>query len=106
MSYDYTFWILIVILALATFLLRYSFFFIFDKMTVPKFLKEILPFIPAAALAALVAPQVAHIQLGISFLYQPRFLAWIGAMIVALLTKNMFFTIGSGLALLWLIELI
>lgn len=104
MTHDAAFWLLIGSMAVANFLLRYSFFFIFGRWEVPGLVRAILPFIPAAALSALVAPMVAPVHLGWEFALQPRFLAWLGAMVVAWRTRNMFLTIAGGLVLLWLIE--
>ena len=77
---------------------------IFDRCTIPGSVRGILPFIPAATLAALIAPQVIDIQLEFSAFLQPRFIGWVGAMLVAWRTKNVFLTISSGLIIFWLMD--
>jgi branched-subunit amino acid transport protein len=95
-------WLLLVAAGVATFLLRHAFSLIFGSREVPPLLRAILPFIPAAALAALVAPQVVIPAVEASTLLHPKLLAWLGAMLVAWKTRNMLLTIATGLGLLQL----
>ena len=94
------FWLLIAAVGVCTFLLRHAFSLILGRMQVSALLRAILPFIPVAALSALVAPQILIPHAGVSLVLNPKFLAWLGAMAVAWKTRNMFLTIGTGLGLL------
>ena len=104
MSEPLRFWLLILAIGAATFSLRYAFFFIFGRYAVPQWIRTILPFIPAAALSALVAPKVVELPLAPDLFAQPRFLAWLAAMAVAWRTRNIFLTIACGMVLLWVVE--
>lgn len=96
-------WLLVLGIGAANFLLRYAFLLIFGRGSVPGPVREVLPFIPAAALAAIVAPQAFAEPLA-GHLLGPRLLAWLGAMLVAWRTRNMPLTIAGGLALLWVLQ--
>lgn len=98
------FWLLICAMGAVTFMLRYVFFFIFGRYSVPEYIKTVLPFIPAAALSALVAPKVFGTTVTPDILTQPRFIAWVIAMGVAWKTKNIFLTIATGMVVLWSVE--
>jgi branched-subunit amino acid transport protein len=87
------FWLLIATLGVCTFLLRHAFSLILGRMQVPALLRAILPFIPAAALSTLVAPQILVPHADASLLLNPKLLAWLGAMAVAWKTRNMFLTL-------------
>lgn len=95
-------WILVLAAGAATFLLRHAFSLIFGKRQVPALLRAILPFIPAAALSAIIAPQVIGPAIGASSVLHPKLLAWLCAMLVAWKTRNMLLTIATGLAMLQL----
>ena len=95
-------WILILAAGASAFLLRHAFTLIFGKRQVPALLRAILPFIPAAALAAIVAPQVFVPAIGAANVLHPKLLAWLCAMLVAWKTRSMLLTIASGLAMLQL----
>lgn len=97
-------WILIAALGIGTFMLRYAFFFIFGRYEVPEFVKEVLPFIPAAALSALVMPKVFASPVSAATLHDPRVWAWSIAMVIAWKTRNVLYTIISGMAVLWGIQ--
>ena len=96
-------WLLVLAIGAATFLLRYSFLLIFGRGSVPEPVREVLPFIPAAALAALVAPQVFAAPLA-GDLANPRLWAWLGAMLLAWRTRSMPLTIAGGMVLLWVLQ--
>jgi branched-subunit amino acid transport protein len=99
-----SFWLVIFSTGVAAFLLRYAFFFIFERYTVPTAIRSVLPFIPAAALSAIVAPLFFGGALTMPYAIQPRILAWLIAMLVAWRSKNIFFTIVSGLISLWILK--
>ena len=98
-------WLLIVTIGLGTFLLRFSFIYLFGKIEMPRWLQRSLRFVPAAALAALVFPaltyQAGHLDLSVHNL---RLLAGLGGAVVAWKTRNVLFTILVGMVLLWALK--
>lgn len=99
-----TIWLLIVIIAAGTLLVRLSFLAVLGRVErVPPLVSRILHLIPAAVLAALVVPGVTRAS-GEFDLMTARFAAALIAAVVAWKTKNVFATIGVGMGVLWLIQ--
>jgi len=100
-------WILILVVALGNFLLRFSFIYLFGRVKVPEWLTRLLRFVPAAVLSALVIPalvapgNVIDISLG-----NERLIAGLAGMLTAWFTKNILATLAVGLALFWILRLI
>lgn len=94
-------WIAIVLAGLATYAIRASFLLAARRLAaVPAWASELLRMIPAAALAALVAPvllrpDAAFVPLG------PEALAGALALAVAWWTRNVLATIVVGLVAVW-----
>ncbi len=100
-----TIWLIMIGLAIGTFLIRVSFILLLGKRQVPPLLAKSLRFIPASILSALVVPQILtrNSALQISFT-NPQLLAGIVAGVVAWRTKNVLFTILSGMVMLWILQ--
>ena len=102
-----TIWILILVIGLGNFLLRFSFLYLFGRIDVPDWLTRLLRFVPAAVLSALVIPalvapqNVIYISLG-----NERLIAGLAGMLVAWYSKNILATLAVGLALFWILRLI
>ncbi len=97
-------WLMIVIIALGTWLIRVSFIALLGRVTViPDVAMRILRLIPAAVFAALVGPSLTHAA-GSFDLGSERFLAGMLAAVVAWQTKNILATIGAGMGVLWLLQ--
>ena len=98
-------WMLFLALAAGTFVLRYSFIYLFGKVDVPNWLRDALRFVPASVLAALVLPALVYSEgtLDIS-LNNIRLLAGIGGALVAWRTKNVLWTILVGMVLFWVLQ--
>lgn len=98
-------WLLFLAIGLGTFSLRFSFIYLFGKITMPEWLRHALKYVPAAVLAALVFPALTHpagtldISLG-----NLRLLAGLGGAIVAWKTRNVLWTLATGMALLWFLQ--
>ena len=95
-------WLLLIMIGFGTFLLRLSFIHFLSDRKVPDLLTRLLRFVPPAALAALILPPI-FIQdnaYAIS-LFNDRIPAALVAAIIAVLTKNTFLTIFSGMGALW-----
>ena len=99
-------WMLFIAIGLGTFLLRFSFIYLFGRLEMPGWLRRALRYVPASVLAALVFPALAYqgTVLDIS-LHNARLLAGLGGALVAWRTKNVLLTILVGMALFWLLQL-
>ena len=93
--------LLIIAMGILDFSLRYSFFFLFRNKSAPGYVADWLPYIPAAALSALIAPAVLGAKSGAPFTPSPQLFAWLLAALIAWRTRNAFLTILSGMIALW-----
>jgi branched-subunit amino acid transport protein len=84
-----------------TFLTRLSFIALHNRVTMPSWFTLALTFVPVAVLSAITLPEilVQNDALNLSPL-NPRLLAGIAAALVAWRTKNIWATIGVGMAVL------
>lgn len=100
-------WLLFLAIGLGTFLLRFSFIYLFGKVEMPDWLRRALRYVPAAVLAALVFPALTHPtgMLDIS-LNNARLLAGLGGALAAWKTRNVLWTLVVGMALLWILQFI
>ncbi len=98
-------WLLFGALAVGTFALRLSFIYLFGKVDMPDWLRRALRFVPASILAALVFPALTYpngtFDLSLGNL---RLLAGLGGALVAWRTKNLLWTIVTGMVLLWALQ--
>ena len=95
-------WTVIILVGVGTFLIRLSFFVLFEYLeTVPEGLERALRFVPAAVLAALVAPAVVVVDGSPAIsLANGRLLAAGLAVVVAWRTESVLATIVAGIATL------
>ncbi|MFC6836357.1 AzlD domain-containing protein [Halomarina ordinaria] len=92
-------WLVILAAGLGTFLIRLSFFLLFERVdTVPTRVRWALSFVPPAVLAALVAPDI--VALSPESFSPARLLAGLFAVAVAWRTESVLATIVSGLVAL------
>lgn len=99
-------WALVVLIGVGTWMIRLSFVALFGRVdTIPPTVMRILALIPAAVLAAIVAPALTHSS-GSLDLGTDRFFAGVMAALVAWRTKNVLATIGVGMGALWILQLI
>ena len=98
-------WLLFLAIGLGTFSMRFSFIYLFGRITMPEWLRRALKYVPAAVLAALVFPALTHPAgtLDIS-LNNLRLLAGLGGAIVAWKTRNVLWTLITGMTLLWILQ--
>lgn len=93
-----TIWVVIVCAGVLTFAARGSFLLIAGRLeNLPEAARQVLRMIPAAALAALVAPTILRDDGSVALL-GPRALAGAVALIVAFRFNNILLTIVVGLA--------
>jgi branched-subunit amino acid transport protein len=102
-----TIWLIMIALAVGTFLIRVSFIVLLSNRQVHPLVTRALRFVPASVLFALVIPQILtrNNSLQISFA-NPQLIAGIVAAVVAWRTKNVLFTILSGMVILWGLRLL
>ncbi|MFB6103030.1 MAG: AzlD domain-containing protein [Haloplanus sp.] len=96
-------WAVVLLVGLLTFAIRYSFIYLLGRVDgVPPRVEHALRYVPAAVLAALVAP--AFVDPGptvTATLLDGRLLAGVVAAAVAWATENMFATLAAGMLTLW-----
>jgi branched-subunit amino acid transport protein len=100
-------WLSILLLTVATVVTRSSFFVLGDRVKLPPMMQHALRYAPAAALAAIVAPDLftSGGVLAISWV-NPKLLAGIGATLFFVTTRHLLGTIIAGMALFTLLRLI
>jgi branched-subunit amino acid transport protein len=100
-----TVWLIMIALAVGTFLIRISFIMLLGNREVFPFITRALRFVPAAVLSALVIPQILTRNNSLSLsLANPQLIAGILAAAIAWRTKNVLFTILGGMAVLWMLQ--
>ena len=94
-------------MGLITYGLRLSMIILFGRAAMPEVLRRALRFVPPAVLAAIVLPELL-IPGGTFALLPPnaRLVAGVVAAAVAWWTRNVFLTIGTGMVVLWILQLI
>ncbi|MEF8800095.1 MAG: AzlD domain-containing protein [Halolamina sp.] len=101
-------WLAIVAAGLCTYGLRLSFILLLGRVdTVPPRLVGVLRYVPAAVLAALVAPAILSFSTVPSLAFQfegPKLIAGGVAIVVAWRTESVLATIGVGMVVLWLVQ--
>lgn len=100
-------WLTIILLTVATILTRSSFFLLGHAVKLPPKVQHALRYAPAAALAAIVAPDLvlADGSLQLTFL-NPKLMAGIGAAAFFLWTRHLLGTIIAGMGLYTLLRVI
>lgn len=97
------FWLMTVVLAAGTWAMRSLPIMLHGTVAHPPWLERLLKHVPVAALTALVVPGALYLHRGDAYTIAPaRLIAAVGAMAVALRTKNVLATLVAGMALLWL----
>jgi branched-subunit amino acid transport protein len=93
-------WITIVLMALATVLARSSFFLLGDAVKLPPKVQHALRYAPAAALAAIVVPDLVLSGGAVSLHWiNPKLWAGAGAALFFVATRHMLGTIVVGMLL-------
>jgi branched chain amino acid efflux pump len=91
-------WAVIVVAGAVTFLTRLSFIAAEGRLSVPRWFRAMLPFVPVATLTALYAPDLLRPGGGwyLSF-HSPRLVAGLLAIAVAAVSRSVFLTLVVGL---------
>jgi branched-subunit amino acid transport protein len=105
MGTETTLWLTLIVVGLLTFGTRLSFIALAGRVEMPEWFQRTLRFVPVAALSAILTPELLQPkgQLDIS-LGNLRLLAGVLAIGVAWRTKNVFLTIGAGMAALLILQ--
>ena len=102
MSSTLQFWIVILTLAVGTFLLRSLPFWLHGKMPSPPWLNRLLRYVPAAALTALGVPGSLYMRDAGEYTLAPaRIIAILVALGVALRFRSTVATLVAGMVTLW-----
>ena len=105
MSPQAQFWLLIVVLAVGTWLMRSLPIMLHGHVPHPPWLERFLKHVPVAALTALVVPGSIYLHTGDSYTLAPAQIVAAGlALVVALRTKNIIATLAVGMAALWIAQ--
>jgi branched-subunit amino acid transport protein len=96
-------WSILILLGLATLLPRSSFIILGDKATLPEWLKRILRYAPASALAAMISPDIFIVQHHLQP-FNAKCLAAIGVVIVVSVARNPWFPFIVGMSILMLMR--
>ena len=98
-------WWIMLACGVVTFAIRLSFIAAEGKLTFPRWFRTLLPFVPVAALTALVIPELLMPQgtLWISF-NNARLIAGLIAIAIAVQTRSVLWTLLGGFAALALLN--
>ena len=101
-------WVAIVVIGVLTYGIRLSFIHLFGRIDgVPARLQRPLRYVPPAVLAALVLPGLVTLRPSVAAtLLDERLIAGAVAGAVAWRTENVFATIATGMATLWLFRFV
>lgn len=101
-------WAAIVLIGVSTFTIRLSFIYLFGRLDgVPPRVEQVLRYVPAAVLAALVVPAVVTVESTLTAtLLDERLLAGAVATSVAWRTEDVLATIVLGMGTLWLFRFV
>jgi len=102
-----TLWLTIVAAGVVTFALRLSFIALLGRVEISPFLRSALRFVPAAVLTAVVIPLLFYVDGALEIsLGNERLLAGLVAALIAWRSRNVLFTLGGGMATLWVLQAI
>ncbi|RJG03886.1 AzlD domain-containing protein [Noviherbaspirillum sedimenti] len=99
MNYDDSLWLIFLLIGLATTLPRASFILLGSRVALPPFVQRALRYAPAAALAAIVVPDVVLVA-GSLQPFNPKLAAAVAAVAVALRWRNPWLPFIAGMAVL------
>ena len=99
MSHDALLWLSFILIGLATTLPRASFIVLGHRVSLPPVVQRALRYAPAAALAAIVAPDVLVVAGDFTPL-NPKLAGIIAAVAAALLWRNPWLPFAAGMAVL------
>ncbi len=98
-------WLTIIGMGLITYAIRLTPIVLLERFELSSSIRQALKFVPAAVLSAIIFPELFMPEgtIDISFANE-RLLAGLIAALVAWRTKNVLWTIGTGMVALWLLQ--
>ena len=105
---DIDVWLAIALLFLSTLATRCAVFLLADRLRLPPLVQHALRYAPAAAMAAIVIPDLVLSPGGAPDLswHNPKFFAGVGATLFFLATRHMLGTIAAGMAFFTVLRLV
>lgn len=97
-------WLVIAALALCTVITRAGFLLLGDNVPLPEGVRRALRYAPAAALAAVIVPDLLPWSAGGLPVFDWRALAALMAVVVMVATRNTIAMIVAGMVVLWLLR--
>lgn len=98
-------WLTIIGMGIITFAIRLTPIVLLERFELSPPIRQALKFVPAAVLSAIIFPELFMPEGAIDIsLTNERLLAGLIAALVAWRTKNVLWTIGVGMAALWLLQ--
>jgi len=95
----------IIAVGFLNYLSRLSFIAVFARRSMPPLLARALKYVPAAMLTALILPMIiAEPGTGAALTAHPKVAAAVVAGTVAFFTRSSLWTLGTGMAALWLVQ--
>jgi branched-subunit amino acid transport protein len=95
-------WLLIAVVAIGTYLIRYSFIGLVGDRALPAWAARMLRYVPVAVMPGLVAPLIAWPQATGGETDPARLTAAVAALIIGIITRNVLASIFGGMAVLYL----
>ena len=104
MTYDWSLWLTFILIGvLATTLPRASFIVLGERASLPEAVLKALRYAPAAALAAIVVPDVVLVNGAVDAL-NPKLGGAIAAVLATRVSRNPWLPFVAGMAALWLLR--
>ena len=97
-------WAVILVVGALNYLSRLSFIAFFARRSMPPLLERALRYVPAAMLTALVVPMVVEVTPQGLDPHMPKVVAAVIATVVAWFRLGTLWTLGVGMAALWLLN--
>ena len=98
-------WLTIIGMGIITFAIRLTPIVLLERFELSPRLRQALKFVPAAVLSAIIFPELFMPEGTIDIsLTNERLIAGLIAAVVAWRTKNVLWTIGVGMGVLWLLQ--
>lgn len=102
MSERATFWLIIVVLAVGTWLMRSLPIMLHGHVPMPRWAERLLRYVPVAALTALVVPGSLYVKHDALYAFAPaRTIAALCALAIAIRTRSVLWTLVVGMLALW-----
>jgi branched-subunit amino acid transport protein len=97
-----TLWLTMLGIGVGTFLMRFSFIWLFGQGEVRPAIQRVLRLVPASVLSALIMPSFVFSQQAAFSIGNYRMWAGVVAAVVAWRARNVLLTIAAGMGTLWL----